>query len=64
MKSEMTQSDWKQRLYKIIFESDTKAGRTFDIVLLIYIFASVLIVMLESVQSLQPEVREILIAAE
>lgn len=64
MKSETTQAVWKQRLYKVIFESDTKAGRTFDIVLLICIFASVLIVMLESVQSLQQEIHEILLAAE
>lgn len=41
----------RQRLYIIIFEADTPAGKAFDIILLITIFCSVLAVMLESVTS-------------
>lgn len=54
----------KARLYKIIFESDTKAGRTYDIVLLICILLSVLVVMLESVSSLRQEIDQLLINTE
>ena len=48
----------------MIFESDTKAGRTYDIVLLICILVSVLVVMLESVSSLKREIDTWLINAE
>ena len=43
----------RDRLYRIIFLADTKAGRTFDIVLLWLIGVSVGVVMLESVPELQ-----------
>ena len=43
----------RDRLYRIIFLADTKAGRTFDIVLLWLIGISVGVVMLESVPELQ-----------
>ena len=39
----------KEKLYDIIFESDTKAGKTFDVALLVVILFSILVVMLESV---------------
>jgi len=42
----------RQRLHEVITEADTPAGRWFDIILLIFIMASVLIVILESVPSL------------
>lgn len=44
-------SEWRFRLYQIIYENNTKAGKLFDIVLLFAIFASTLIVMLDSVAS-------------
>lgn len=40
---------FRNKLYKVIFEAETSAGRTFDILLLLLIFLSVLTVMLESV---------------
>ena len=42
---------WRLALYKVIFESDTRAGRTFDLVLIWFILASVAAVMLDSVES-------------
>ncbi len=42
----------KERLYHIIFESDTPPGKAFDVALLIAILLSVLTVMLESVGSI------------
>lgn len=47
-----TSKKWKKRLHEIIYEADTPAGKLFDIVLLILILASILLVMLESVQQI------------
>ena len=44
----MKRKKWKHDLYEIIFESDTKAGKAFDVILLIVILASVILVILES----------------
>lgn len=43
---------WRQRLFEIIFEAETKAGRRFDLALLILILLSLIIVMLESMPSM------------
>jgi voltage-gated potassium channel len=40
-----------EKTHEIIFEADTRAGKTFDIILLILIILSVLVVMVESVPS-------------
>lgn len=42
----------RERLYEIIFEADTRAGKFFDLALLVIILLSVLLVMLESVPSI------------
>ena len=45
---------WRGQLYDIIFETDVNVGaRVFDIVLIITILASVLVVMLDSVESIE-----------
>ncbi len=44
---------WRLKLYTIIFEADTVAGRRFDQAVLIAILVSVAVVVLDSVQSLQ-----------
>ncbi|MBL0744406.1 ion transporter [Chryseolinea lacunae] len=43
----------RRRLYEIIFEADTPAGRGFDLVLLFCIVMSVITIMLDSVQSVK-----------
>lgn len=43
---------WKRFLYRVIYRSDTKLGKLFDIVLLALILASTLIIMMESVPQL------------
>lgn len=43
---------WRLRLYAVIFESDTRAGRAFDIVLIWAILASVAVVVLDSVATI------------
>ncbi len=45
----MKRKRWKHDLYEVIFESKTKAGKAFDIILLIVIVLSVILVILESV---------------
>ena len=45
----------KERFYEIIFEADTKGGKVFDIILLVIILISVVLVMLESVESIGKE---------
>jgi voltage-gated potassium channel len=42
-------SGWRRRWFIVIFEADTRAGRLFDVWLLIVILASVVVVMLDSV---------------
>ena len=49
----MTGSRLRARFHEIIFESDTPAGRAFDLLLLVAIVASVFVVMLESVASIR-----------
>ncbi|MDU0370812.1 ion transporter [Hymenobacter endophyticus] len=58
------QPAWKQRAYQIIFESDTRAGRNFDIALLVAIVLSVVVVMLESVRSINAQYGSYLRAIE
>ena len=41
---------WRSRLHEIIYESNTVAGKAFDVSLLILIVASILVVMLDSVE--------------
>lgn len=57
-------SNWKEQLYEIIFEADTRAGKLFDVALLIAIVLSVLVIMCESVQKIHDEHGPLLIAAE
>lgn len=51
MKEEGKPASFKTRIYEIIFEADTRAGKIFDIALLSCIAASVAVVMMESVHS-------------
>lgn len=45
--------DLKKRVYEIIFEADTPAGKIFDLLLLAVIFSSVVVVMAESVEHIR-----------
>lgn len=55
---------WRARLHQVIFEADTRAGRTFDLTLIGAIVVSVLVVMLESVKSIQGRWGEVLSIVE
>jgi len=56
----MTESALKSKLYEIIFESDTPAGKGFDLLLIVSILASVIVVFLDSVQHYNAQYSEIL----
>ena len=47
-------SGWRLRLYTVIFEADTRAGRLFDKWLIAVILASIVVVVVDSVQSVGP----------
>jgi len=44
--------DWRFKLHEVIYESNTPAGKAFDVGLLIAIFSSIIVVMLDSVVSI------------
>ena len=54
----------KQKLYEIVFEADTPAGKAFDIFLLIAILLSIIIVMLESIENISNKYSSLLRSAE
>lgn len=58
------ESGWRARWYTIIFEADTREGRLFDITLLIAIVASVVVVMVDSLQGVHGQAGGLFVALE
>ena len=52
------------KLHEIIYEADTSSGRLFDLLLLVAILASIVLVMLESVESFDKSYHEFLYVSE
>jgi voltage-gated potassium channel len=61
---ESAAAPWRHRLHTIIFEADTRAGRAFDIALIVAIVLSVIVVVAESVQGAASPMSTALHAAE
>ncbi len=59
-----TQAPWRAKLYGVIFGHTTRAGRAFDLALIVAIGLSVLAVIMESVEAVRTEHGEALRAAE
>lgn len=57
-------SPWRERLFRIIFEADTPAGRYFDYALFALIVLSVAVVLADSVQSLRQSLGPVFNTAE
>src|SRR5688572_28154005 len=57
-------SPWRQRLHTVIFEADTRAGRMFDVTLIVCILASVAVVVLESIAAIDARWHRELFIAE
>lgn len=53
-------STFRSRTYEIIFHHDTRAGKIFDVVLIVLVALNVLVVMLDSVQAISEEHRLLL----
>ncbi len=49
------QEHWRSKIHLVIFGTSTRAGKRFDLILLVLIVASVLIVMLDSVKEIRAE---------
>ena len=60
----MTSNNLKNKLHTIIYEADTPMGKLFDVVLLILILVSVILVMLESVASIDTHYHDFLYFGE
>lgn len=56
--------EMRRRVYEIVFESDTAAGRIFDVVLLLAILLSVVVVSLDSVPSLHVPYKDAFLVLE
>ncbi|MCG9910776.1 MAG: ion transporter [Flavobacteriales bacterium] len=57
--SERALSPLQEKIYRIIFEADTPAGKAFDVALLIFIVLSIILIMAESIQSLNQKYGEL-----
>lgn len=53
MNQQQSKNTWKHKLHEIIYEADTPSGKWFDLVLLILIIASIAVVMLETIPSVE-----------
>ncbi len=64
MEKSTNKPSWKHKLHEIIYEADTSEGKLFDVVLLIAIIASIILVMLESVDSFDEKYHDFLNISE
>lgn len=55
---------WQRRWYEVIFEAETRAGKAFDVLLLLVIVISIAAVMLESVAAIRSQWGEVLTSVE
>ena len=52
--------NWREQLYVMIFQTDTQAGRRFDGILLLIILASLVVVMLDSIDAVHQNYADVL----
>jgi voltage-gated potassium channel len=64
MNAKDSQSRWRFKLHEVIFEADTPAGKWFDVLLILSILVSVVMVMLDSVSTIQKTYGPFLLAGE
>ena len=62
--ADTNQDHWRSRLFTVIFENDTPAGKLFDVALLVLIFISLLLVMLQSIPRLDAKYHYIFYISE
>ena len=64
MKEKDKLSPWKNKLHEIIYEADTPMGKLFDLILFFIIIFSVILIMLESVKSIDAKYHNLLLTLE
>ena len=64
MKNNKPLKNWRNKLHEIIYEADTPLGKVFNILLFIVIIASIVLVMLESVKSIDQKYHNFLNISE
>ncbi len=64
MKNNQPNKSWRFKLHEVLYEADTPMGKLFDVVLFIIIIASIVLVMLESVDSFDNKYHNFLNTAE
>ena len=64
MKTTGVDNKLRMKLHEVIFEADTPAGKWFDVLLILAILASVVMVMLDSVGTIQKSYGPVLLAGE
>ena len=64
MNDQTTRHNWKKKLHSIIYEADTPAGKLFDVILLVVILISILVVMLETVTSIDAKYHTFFVVTE
>ena len=64
MKNNKSYKNWRHKLHEIIYEADTTLGKVFSILLFIVIIASIVLVMLESVKSIDQKYHNFLNISE
>ncbi|TXE19851.1 ion transporter [Psychroflexus gondwanensis] len=55
---------WKEKVHEVIYEADTKAGKVFDVALFIIIVASLVLVILDSVEHISLEYHTLFVTLE
>ncbi|WP_127846359.1 ion transporter [Psychroflexus aestuariivivens] len=55
---------WKEKVHEVIYEADTKAGKVFDVALLIVIVVSLALVVLDSVEQISLEYHSLFVTLE
>ncbi|MCK5401869.1 MAG: ion transporter [Flavobacteriaceae bacterium] len=64
MKNNKPYKNWRHKLHEIIYEADTPLGKVFSILLFFVIIASIVLVMLESVKSIDQKYHNFLNISE
>ncbi len=64
MENDKPQKKWQIKLHEIIYEAETPIGKVFDLILFIVIIASIVLVMLESVKSIDEKYHKFLNISE
>ena len=64
MEGSQAKLTWREKLHEVIYEADTPIGKWFDLILLIAIIASIIFVMLESVEEIDNKYHNFLNIAE